>query len=459
MITLILCGGSGTRLWPISRQLLPKQYYPLFDEGSLFEATVKRNAPICDSFAIAANRDQAFIALDQLKKLGFEGKNGLFEPVGRNTAPAIALIAMSLQIDEIILVTPSDHLILNEDAYKAALEQAKAFASEGKIVVFGIKPTYPETGYGYIQYHGNDVVMFKEKPDSERAKAYFESGEYLWNSGMFCFKAGAFLEELRLYAPDVYSTCLAIHKELGGAALLEPSKAQMERIPSIAVDVAVMERSKNMSVVPCDIGWNDLGSFDSLYAVAFDSSKQNAILAEDDPIFIDSSHNLILAAEKKKIVLIGIQDIAVVDTPDALLLVHRGESQKVKDAVEILRRERSPLLDSHMTVNRPWGLYTILLENDRVKVKRLTVFPGKRLSLQKHMRRQEHWVCVDGLGRVNLNGGEMLLRRNEDVFISAGDVHRLECVGEDPLVVIETQIGEYFGEDDIIRLEDDYNRD
>jgi mannose-1-phosphate guanylyltransferase len=442
-------------MWPISRKLMPKQYYPLFDDGSLFESTVRRNAPLCDRFAIAANKDQAFIALDQLKRLGQDDSFGLIEAVGRNTAPAIALIAMAIEPAETIFVTPSDHLILKEDHYLEAVRKAREFADKGKLVVFGIDPTYPETGFGYIEHDGYDALSFREKPDLMTAKAYLESGRYLWNSGMFCFRADVFLDELATHAPAVNDACRAVSAELRASGRLAPTKAQMERIPSISIDHAIMEKSGRIAVIPCDIGWNDLGSFDSLYAVAYDSNKHNAVIAEEEPLFIDSRKNLVVAEARKKIVLIDVEDIEIVDTADALLVVRRGSSQRVKEAVEALAKEGSPLLANHTTVSRPWGSYAMLLDTDRVKVRRLTIMPEKRIPLQRHTRRQEHWVCVDGVGKVILNGEESILSRSKEILICSGDIHRLECLSDEPLTVIETQIGECFGDDDTILLEDE----
>jgi len=461
VVSLILCGGSGTRLWPLSRQQMPKQFYPLFDQKSLFQGVIERNASFTDKFSAAANIDQSFLAYEQLNKNGITYKKGLVEPVGRNTAPAIALIAFTLDPSEIILVNPSDHLIVNTEAYRTAVSRARELAKEGMLVTFGIEPTYPETGYGYIEHDGEKVLNFKEKPDAVTAAQYLASRNYLWNAGIFCFTAGTFLDELKALSPEVYTTCKTVADNAiarGGKDLLQPTKAEMETIPSISVDYAVLERSKHVAVIPCDIGWSDLGSFDSIYPVSYNKDLKNSVLGESTPTFIDSENNLVISRGDKKIVLIDIENTSVIDTEDALLVVKRGSGQRVKEAVDTLKMESSSLLVAHTTVHRPWGSYTVLLDTDRVKVKRLVVNPGQRISLQKHQHRQEYWVCVDGRGIVSYDDKNLPFERNVEIQIPAHSTHRLECTGAEPLVVIETQIGTYFGEDDIIRIEDDYQR-
>lgn len=440
---------------------MPKQFYPLFDDKSLFQGVIERNSFFTCAYAVAANIEQSFLAYEQLSKNGISDRRGLIEPIGRNTAPAIALIAFTLDPDEIMLVNPSDQLIVKADAYQDAVRRAQILAKEGKLVTFGIEPSYPETGYGYIEHGGEKVLSFKEKPDAKTASAYLATGQYLWNAGIFCFTAGTFLSELERLSPEVYHACKAIAEQAmvrGGKFLLEPTRSEMESIPSISVDYAVLERSDRVAVIPCDIGWSDLGSFDSLYPVTYDKGKRNSILSNVDPLFIGSENNLVISRGDKKVVLIDMQDTSVIDTEDALLVVKRGSSQRVKEAVDHLKVESSTLLLAHTTVMRPWGSYTVLLDTDRVKVKRLVVNPGQRISLQKHQHRQEHWVCIDGSGIVQLDGKEVSFERTVEIRIPSQSIHRLECTGSEPLVVIETQIGTYFGEDDIIRLEDDYQR-
>ena len=405
VISLILCGGSGTRLWPLSRQQMPKQFYPLFDQKSLFQGIIEQNQAFTSRFAVAANSDQSFLAFDQLRLNDVLERSGLIEPVGRNTAPAIALIASMLEPSEIILVNPSDHLIRNTASYHTAVSRAQALAKDGFLVTFGIEPSYPETGYGYIEHEGEKALRFKEKPDAKTAAEYLATGRYLWNAGIFCFTAGTFLSELKRLSPDVYAACSSVAekaKSRTGKTLLEPTREEMESIPSISVDYAVFERSDRVAVIPCDIGWSDLGSFDSLYPVLYDAESKNSIISECPPTFIGSEDNLVISRGDKKIVLIDMSDTSVIDTEDALLIVKRGSSQRVKEAVESLKVQESPLLNVHTTVVRPWGAYTVLLDTDRVKVKRLVVNPGQRISLQKHRHRQEHWYASTEKGLFTL---------------------------------------------------------
>jgi len=455
MKNLILCGGIGSRLWPLSRATMPKQFYPLINGKSLFEDTALRNRTVCDSFLLATNRAQYLLAADQLLSHNLKESGGVIEPCGRNTAPAIALVCFGLESEELVLATPSDQLISNKTAYEEALNKAMELAKANNLVTFGIKPTFPETGFGYIEGDGNNVISFKEKPSYEVAKKYVESGNYYWNSGMFCFKAGVFLEELKKYSPKVYETCKAVYEECT-SSLLEPSYESMMNIPSISIDYAVMEKSSIVKVVPADIGWSDLGSFDSVYEQMYNSAKENAILSSSDPIVINSTDNLIIS--DRKVACVDINDLIIVDTDDALLITKRGSSQKVKEVVKELENSSSVLLDTHVTVKRPWGSYTVLQDLPTFKVKKITVNPGKRLSLQFHHKRQEHWTVVDGMAKIQIDDDIKTYTRNDSVYIPAKAKHRLENVGQVPLIIIETQIGSYFGEDDIIRLDDDWNR-
>lgn len=462
MITLLLCGGDGSRLWPVSRRQLPKQFLPLFDQGTLFQSVVSRNRAFSDGFMVAAGREQAFLAFEQLVARGITERRGLLEPLGRGTAPAVALAALDLPRDTVMLVTPSDHLVLNFEPYQQAVNRAVELALAGRLVTLGISPTWASTGYGYIEHEDETVLSFHEKPDPGRAASWLESGRYLWNSGIFCFRAGVFLDELERHASALYRACKTVQAAARlrspDSGLIEPTLAEMEGIPAISLDYAVMEHSSLISVVPCDIGWSDLGSFDSLYPVAYNSEQRNSVLTETAPLFIDSHSNLVISPGKKKVVLIDTTDTCVVDTEDALLVMRRGSGERVGEAVEALKAEQSPLVQTHTTVQRPWGEYTVLLDTDRVKVKRIIVSTGHRISLQKHRYREEHWVCIDGSGTVTLDGAHIPVARTVEVHIPSGAVHRLENTGTEPLVIIETQIGSYFGEDDIIRLEDDYSR-
>ena len=447
MTNIILCGGNGTRLWPLSRTLMPKQFVKLFEGESLFQKTVTRNQKACNAQFIVSNAEQYFLAVDQMEELGTSRSNYLLEPIGRNTAPAIALACFALDPEEIVLVTPSDHLIKDEAAYIKALKNAKALAQQAYLVTFGITPKYPETGFGYIEAKGEDVLSFKEKPDAITAQSYLDAGNYYWNSGMFCFKAGVFLEELKKYSPEIYEASLLAYNHAKVDGMIRISYEDMLAIPEDSIDYAVMEKSNKVKVIPSDIAWSDLGSFESL---------DEEIESSNRVISIDSSNNLVLSS--KQVATIDVDDLIIIDTPDALLVSKKGSSQKVKEVVRQLKEQGSELPNIHVTAHRPWGTYTILDESNGYKVKRIVVKPGKRLSLQKHHHRSEHWIVVSGTALVTNGTKEYTVRANESTYIPMGEIHRLENVGKIPLVMIEAQVGEYVGEDDIVRIEDDFAR-
>ena len=453
MKSIILAGGSGTRLWPISRNLMPKQFVKLFDDQSLFQKTILRNCDISESQFIISNQDQYFLAQDQLEELGLK-EDFLLEPLGRNTAPAIALACMALNCEDIVMVSPSDHLINNEKAYNEVVATAKKYAKEGYLVTFGIKPNYPETGYGYIEADGHDVISFKEKPDVKTATAYIEQGNYYWNSGIFCFKVKTFLEELEKYSPEIFIASKIAFENSNNDDFIRIKKEDMLNIPEDSIDYAVMEKSIKVKVVPSDIGWSDLGSFDALYEELPKDENQNT--ANENVIAIDSKKNFILT--EKKVALIDIDDLIIVDTADALLISKKSSSQKVKEVVAKLKESKSELTNIHTLAHRPWGTYEVLLSHDNYKIKRITVKQGKRLSLQKHFHRNEHWIVVSGTATVTVGDEVKLIRPNESTYIKMGEVHRLENEGKIPVVLIEAQVGEYTGEDDIVRIEDDFKR-
>ena len=479
MTNIILCGGSGTRLWPISRTLMPKQFVKLFDDKSLFQLTVERNAKVCDSQLIVSNTEQFFLAQDQLEelenhsKLEIQNSKFLLEPVGRNTAPAIALACMQLPADEVVLVTPSDHLVKKENEYFSVVKEAKKLAEEGNLVTFGIQPSFAETGFGYIEADGYDVKAFHEKPDLKTAKKYlsinaeFSNQEsisstlnpqsyYFWNSGMFCFQAGVFLEELQKHSPKIYEACkraLTNAKKIADNQL-RITHEDMMNIPEDSIDYAVMEKTSKAKVVPSDIGWSDVGSFDALYEELPKDENGNTI--NEKHISIDSKNNLVYGKERH-IATVDIEDTIVVDTGDALLISKKGSSQKVKKAVEEIRKSTA-LHHIHLTAHRPWGTYTVLEDTPGYKIKRIVVKPGKRLSLQKHFHRNEHWIVVSGTATVTVGNETKLIRPNESTYIKMGEVHRLANEGKIPVVLIEAQVGEYTGEDDIVRIDDDYKR-
>jgi len=454
MTNIILCGGNGTRLWPISRTLMPKQFVQLFDGESLFQLTVKRNQKACKAQVIVSNAEQYFLAVDQLSEINITKNTFLLEPIGRNTAPAIALACMALSPDEVVLVTPSDHLIRDEKSYLAVIDQAKIQAQNNKLVTFGITPSYPETGFGYIEANGLDVTSFKEKPDLKTAQSYIDAGNYYWNSGMFCFKAGVFLDELKLHSPEIYNTAKTAFQNASKDDLIRVSHADMAAIPEDSIDYAVMEKSSCVKVIPSDIAWSDLGSFDALYEELPKDSNGNTL--NDDLISIDSTNNLIIS--HKTIAMIEIDDLIIIDTEDALLISKKGSSQKVKEVVAKLKEKDSHLPNIHLTAHRPWGTYTVLEDTPGYKIKRIVVRPNKRLSLQKHFHRNEHWIVVSGTATVTVGENTFLVRPNESTYIKMGEIHRLENKGKIDLVLIEAQVGEYTGEDDIVRIDDDFKR-
>ena len=482
MINILLSGGSGTRLWPLSRTKLPKQFVRLLDNQSLFQTTLERNAPLCHTTLVVTNTEQYFLALNQLEEMSCPCEERsdveqrskrealisnlqakfLLEPVGRNTAPAIALACLTLDPDDIVLVTTSDHIVKDQAAYETAVNEAKQLAEQGYLVTFGIQPTYPETGFGYIESNGNDVISFKEKPDAETAQSYIEQGNYYWNSGMFCFKTGVFLSELQKHSPEIHQACLNAIAELNTKnSTLKIEHSQMLAIPEDSIDYAVMEKSDKVKVISCDMGWSDLGSFDALYDETKTTEQPNAVVLRGQnakqPINIDSNNNLIIARDRQ-IALIDVVDLLIVDTSDAILISRKDSSQKVKQVVSELKIKNSKLTIEHSKVHRPWGTYEVLVDTEGYKVKRIVVKPKGRLSLQKHFHRNEHWIVVSGTATVTVDNETKLVRPNESTYIKMGQVHRLENDGKIDLVMIEVQVGEYTGEDDIVRIEDIYSR-
>jgi len=452
MVNIILCGGNGSRLWPLSRNFMPKQFLNLFDNKTLFQLTVERNSQICDKCIVNSNIDQYSIALDNLEELNnskFNIENTLFllEEVAKNTAPAIAFAALNSNPEDILFVTPSDHLIKNIKEYKDSVESAKKLAQNGYLVTFGIKPNYPHTGYGYIEANGEDVIKFHEKPSLEIAKKYIESKNFYWNSGIFMFRADVYLNELKKYNPKLFEDILQSFKKQQKVSSNQIRLKNMEKLEDISIDYAVMEKSDKIKMVKSTFDWSDVGSFDSI-------SKE---IKSNEAIEIQSSNNFYIS--NKTVAAIGVNDLIVVDTPDALLITKKGKSELVKNVVNKLKNKNKDITMFHKVVYRPWGTYEVLKSSKNYKIKKIIVKPGKRLSLQKHFHRSEHWVVVSGTATVTIGDKRFIVRPNESTYIKAGEVHRLENEGKIPVILIEVQVGEYTDEDDIIRIEDDYKRD
>ena len=446
MTNVILCGGSGTRLWPLSRTLMPKQFIRLFNAKSLFDLTLRRNVHARKTI-IVCNEAHYFLALDECG--GKKIDKFILEPFGKNTAAAITFAALCCDEDEILLITPSDHLIEDEAEYKKALLIAQSYANQDFLVTFGIKPSEPNTGYGYIKADKNgDVERFIEKPNLETAVKFIKEGEYYFNSGMFCFKAGVFLNEMKKYAPNIVKDVTAA---IGGSAnepnLLKISPNFMDKIEDISIDYALMQKSLNIKMVPLDAGWSDMGSFDEL------SKKMKS---DGEPLQIDASENFVIA--KKPTALVDVQNLLVVDTEDALLIAKKGSSQKVKEVYKHFSNSLPEICEAHTSVYRPWGSYEVLGEGNGYKMKKIIVKPGKRLSLQKHFKRNEHWIVVEGEALVTIDSDKTPLKQNESIYIKKEQTHRLENTANTDLIVIEVQTGEYLGEDDIVRISDDYDR-
>jgi mannose-1-phosphate guanylyltransferase / mannose-6-phosphate isomerase len=466
VISVVLSGGAGTRLWPASREGHPKPFMRLADGETLIQKTYARAKALGSEVLTVTNRDYYFMSRDEKERVGVSG-SFLLEPFGRNTAPAIALaahmVATARGADTIMLVLAADHLIADQAAFAAAVVEASKLAAQHYLVTFGIVPTAPETGFGYIERgeplgSGSKVTRFVEKPDLVTAKAYVASGNYLWNSGMFCFKAGVFLEELGKHAPEIAKAsdaCWAAMQPLDNSNMAEIPADIFKQVLDISIDFAVMETSDKVAVIPGNFGWNDIGSWNAIRDLVQPDSQQNRALGE--AIFVDTC-NTFVQSEGRLVAAVGINDLMIIDTPDALLVAHPDKAQDVKKVVSQLKKDGHDAFKLHRTVARPWGTYTVLEEAPGFKIKRIEVKPGASLSLQMHHYRSEHWVVVNGTAKITNGDNEILIQANESTYIPAGQKHRLENPSTVPCVMIEVQCGSYLGEDDIVRFDDRYGR-
>ena len=498
IIPVIMSGGSGSRLWPQSRSLYPKQFLPLVNDQTMLQNTITRldgleniSPPL-----LIANEDHRFLAAEQFRQLGREAGGIILEPVGRNTAPAVALAALKAlnhrdhkahKEEPVLLVLAADHVIQDEGAFHRVVEAALPAARDGKLVTFGIVPTHPETGYGYIkassepQRHKGTKVsfveekreknfvssclcgsktmpveQFVEKPDLETAKGYLASGDYYWNSGMFMFKASRYLEELKQFRPDILVACeKAMAVQNADLDFVRLDEQAFKACPDESIDYAVMENTEDAVVIPLDAGWSDVGSWSSLSDISDKDTLGNAVQGD---VMLHDTRNTYVRSEKKLIAAVGVDDLVITESDDAVLVSRKDRVQDVKKIVERLKAENRTEAKLHRKVYRPWGAYDSIDCGDRFQVKRITVKPGAKLSLQKHYHRAEHWIVVKGTALVTNGGEDILLTENQSTYIPIGAVHRLENPGKFDLELIEVQSGGYLGEDDIVRLEDTYGR-
>ncbi|WP_345894827.1 mannose-1-phosphate guanylyltransferase/mannose-6-phosphate isomerase [Desulfuromonas thiophila] len=480
LIPVILSGGVGARLWPVSRQSQPKPFMQLADGESLIQKTFNRLEALGDlaEILVVTNRDHYFQTLDAYQALPLSQRCGLrfvLEPCGRNTAPAIALAA--LQVAELygdsaqLLVLPADHLIARTADFAAAVALARQLAARDYLVTFGLKPQRPDTGFGYIEagepfcdcsapagLEAAAVSRFAEKPCQRKAEEYLASGRHLWNAGIFCFSAGALLAGLQRYTPDLFdAVSLCWQQTRRDIEPLQLPAPLFSEVPDISIDYALLERADNVAVIRCDLGWDDVGSWDALAAQlpadALGNRREGA-----GEVLLHASRNCYVRSEERLVTAVGVENLIIIDTADALLVLDRRHCQDVKVLVDQLKRQGHPCYHSHRTVHRPWGTYTVLEQGERFKIKRIVVKPAASLSLQMHYHRCEHWVVVSGTARIINGDKEMLLCTNESTYIPAGHRHRLENPGRVPLVMIEVQSGEYLEEDDIVRFDDVYQR-
>jgi mannose-1-phosphate guanylyltransferase len=468
IVPTILCGGAGSRLWPVSRELHPKPFIRLADGQSLLQKAFLRGA-MQDNVAevlTVTNRELFFKTEDEFREVNNKGcaTSFVLEPFGRNTAPAIAAAALFTEKnhggDCVMMVLAADHLISKQKEFAAAVQAAAKLAASGKLVTFGIRPETPETGYGYIEAEGNKVLRFVEKPSLDKAKSYLAAGNYLWNSGMFCFTAATILRELEKHSPEVLEAtkaCIEQSRTASGKGFsqLELHSDSFAAAPDISIDYAVMEKSDQVAVVPCDIGWSDIGSWSAIGDLSAADTAGNRV---DGHAMLHNSENCYVKSDGRMVGVVGVQNLIIIDTPDAMLVASRDSAQDVKHIYARLRAQGHTSHKLHRTVHRPWGTYTVLEEDSGFKIKRIEVKPKASLSLQMHHHRNEHWIVVHGMAKVVNGDEELMLNTNESTYIPAGCKHRLENPGVIDLVMIEVQSGAYLGEDDIVRFQDNYGR-
>ncbi|WP_250464260.1 mannose-1-phosphate guanylyltransferase/mannose-6-phosphate isomerase [Microbulbifer litoralis] len=467
MIPVILCGGTGSRLWPLSREAYPKQFLSLTGSETMLQATALRldGLPGLQAPILVCNEEHRFAAAEQLQEIDRTAQSILLEPCARNTAPAIALAALAALEggdDPLLLVLPADHAVADAGAFRAAVAPAAELAERGHLVTFGIVPTSPETGYGYIR-RGEEigggawkVAEFVEKPEQTTAEQYLASGDYAWNSGMFLFRASRYIEELGQYRPEILEAC---RKALAGAArdldFTRIDGGAFAACPEDSVDYAVMERTESAAVVPMEAGWSDVGSWSALWDLADKDDDGNLLLGD---VLTEASEDCLVRADSRLVGLLGVRDLVVVDTDDAVLVADKTRVQEVRKLVAQLKRDERSEAQNHRKVYRPWGYYDSIDGGPRFQVKRIVVKPGRKLSLQMHHHRAEHWIVVRGTAKVTRGGEEQLLTENQSTYIPLGVTHRLENPGTIPLELIEVQSGSYLGEDDIVRFDDSYGR-
>jgi mannose-1-phosphate guanylyltransferase len=459
--TVIMAGGSGTRLWPLSRAAHPKQFLRLHGEGSMLQETVKRLAGLdIQSSITICHEEHRFFVAEQLREIDKLGSI-ILEPVGRNTAPAIALAALTVEDDPLLLVLAADHVIQDEAAFNTAVMRAIPLAEAGKLVTFGIVPSEPHTGYGYIKRgkelgEGFEVDAFVEKPSSDVAQSYFSSGDYYWNSGMFLIRASRYLEELEKFRPDILEKCkLSVNEIKADLDFLRVHKETFESCPAESVDYAVMEKTSDAVFVPMDAGWSDIGSWSSLWDISEKDGDGNSTHGD---VILHNTHNSFVKTDGKLVATLGVNDLVIVSTKDVLMVANKDSVQDVKIITAKLKADSRSEWDLNREVFRPWGKYDAIDSGERYQVKRITVKPGAKLSLQMHHHRSEHWVVVCGTAKVTNGESTFLLAENESTYIQAGVVHALENPGKVDLELIEVQSGSYLGEDDIVRFEDRYGR-